>query len=220
MDIVLPPGIWVGGGFYDGSSGFEKRIQEPLAGSGVNQTEVVFPCLPGLESAQSSEVPMKRAAVVALLLTLAVVSSACGPAVDLTKDVRVEEVSTGWVDAGVVDGHNKVVPLVSFTLKNASDRKLRALQVNAVFRRVNETEGWGDGFRTVAGSDGLAPGAASQTLTIAAQLGYTGLEPADLLLRNSQFVDAKVDVFAKYGSNGWARLGEYPVARQLVAREP
>jgi hypothetical protein len=161
---------------------------------------------------------MKRAAVVSLLVTA--VMSGCGPAVDLTKDVHIEDVSTGWVSAGVVDGNNKVVPLVSFTLKNASDQKLRALQVNAVFRRVNEATGWGDGFRTVAGSDGLAPGAESRTLTIEAQLGYTGLEPADALLRNSRFVDTKVDVFAKYGSNRWARLGEYPVARQLVARQP
>ena len=49
--------------------------------------------------------------------------------------MHLEGVSTGWVSAGVVEGNNKVVPLVSFTLKNGSDQKLRALQVNAVFRR-------------------------------------------------------------------------------------
>ena len=63
--------------------------------------------------------------------------------------VRVEAVSTGWVDAGVVDGkEHELVPAVSFTLKNVSDQKLPALQVNAVFRRVERgPEGWGDGFR-------------------------------------------------------------------------
>ena len=163
---------------------------------------------------------MKRAAVVCLLLITAGLSAGCGPTVDLTKGVQVEAVSTGWVNAGIVDGRNKVVPAVSFTLKNVSDQNLPALQVNAVFRRVNDTEGWGDGFRSVAGSDGLAPGAAAPRLTIAAQLGYTGLESADALLRNSQFVDAKVDVFAKYGSTQWARVGEYPVARQLLGGQP
>jgi hypothetical protein len=163
---------------------------------------------------------MKHGIAVSLLLILAGFSAGCGPAVDVTKEVRVEAVSTGWVNAGVVEGMNKLVPAVTFTLKNVSDQKLPALQVNAVFRRVNETEGWGDGFRSVAGSDGLAPGAATPTLTIAAQLGYTGLDPADALLRNSQFVDAKVDVFAKYGSNQWARVGEYQVARQLLEPQP
>jgi hypothetical protein len=163
---------------------------------------------------------MKRATAVSLLLTLTGFSAGCGPAADVTKDVHLEAVSTGWVNAGVVEGMNKLVPAVTFTLKNVSEQKLPALQVNAVFRRVNETEGWGDGFRSIAGSDGLAPGAATPALTIKAQLGYTGLEPADALLRNSRFVDAKVDVFAKYGSNQWARLGEYPVARQLLERRP
>jgi hypothetical protein len=163
---------------------------------------------------------MKRAAVASLLFTIASFSGGCGPAVDVTKDVEVEAVSTGWVSAGVVDGRNKLVPAVSFTLKNVSDQRLPALQVNAVFRRVTETNGWGDGFRSVAGADGLAPGAATAPLTIEAQLGYTGLDSADALLQNSQFVDAKVDVFAKYGSNQWARLGEYPVARQLLGGRP
>ena len=119
---------------------------------------------------------MKRAAVVSLLFIIARVSAGCGPAIDVTTGVHVEAVSTGWVSAGRVDGMNKLVPAVSFTLKNVSDQKLPALQVNAVFRRLNEVDGWGDGFRSLAGSDGLAPGAATRPVTIAAQRGYTGLE--------------------------------------------
>jgi hypothetical protein len=90
------------------------------------------------------------------------------------------------------------------------------LQVNAIFRRVNSNDQWGDGFRTLAGSAGLAPGAATDSVTINAQLGYTGTDPHAALLVHSQFVDAKVDLFAKYGSGTWARIGEYPIMRQLI----
>jgi hypothetical protein len=162
---------------------------------------------------------MHRPVLAAFFFTLAGCCAACGPSIDVTKGVQVDAVSTGWVSAGVVDGKNKVVPAVSFTLKNVSDQKLPALQVNAVFRRVNETSEWDAGFRPVAGSEGFAPGAA-RPVTIAAQLGYTGQDPAEGLLRNSQFVDATVDVFARYGSNQWARLGEYPVERQLLRAQP
>jgi hypothetical protein len=157
---------------------------------------------------------MRRLIVFSALTVLA--APACGPAVDLTHGVRVESVSTGWFDAGRVHGKTRLVPTVSFRLKNLSDRRLTMLQVNAVFRRVNERDEWSSGFLTVAGSDGLAPGTVSPTLTIRAQLGYTGTDPRDDLLRNSQFVDASVDLFAKYASNQWTRLGEYPVARQVV----
>jgi len=152
----------------------------------------------------------------ALLLLSIAFTSACGPSVDLTKGVQVEVLSTGWLDAGVVDGKNKVVPALSFKLKNVSDQPLKTLQVNAVFRRVSRDEEWGSGFRTVAGSAGLAPGATS-TVTIKADLGYTGTDSREEMLGHSQFVDAKVDLFAKYGSTQWARIAEFPISRQLVA---
>lgn len=158
--------------------------------------------------------PVRRLIAFSALAVLA--TSACSPSVDLTRGVRVESVSTGWFDSGRVDGKTRLVPTVSFRLKNLSDRRLTMLQVNAVFRRVNEPDEWSSGFLTVAGTGGLAPGMVSPILTIKAQLGYTGTDPRDDLLRNSQFVDARVDLFAKYGSSRWTRVGEYRVARQVV----
>jgi len=38
------------------------------------------------------------------------------------------------------------------------------------------------------------------------------------MLQNSHFVDAKVDLFAKYVSTQWTRLGSYPISRQLLAK--
>ena len=73
-----------------------------------------------------------------LVLASAVLVSGCGPTVDLTKGLQIEIVSTGWLDAGPINGKNKIVPAVTFRLKNVSDQKLVSLQVNAVFRRSNE----------------------------------------------------------------------------------
>jgi hypothetical protein len=156
---------------------------------------------------------------VRLLLILAVACSGCGPAVDLTKGLQVEIVNTGWFDAGIVNGQNKLVPSVTFTLKNLSDQTLGTLQVNASFRRVAETDEWGNGFVTAAGSAGLAPGATTSPITIKSQLGYTGSEQSrQEMLLNTHFVDAKVELSAKYGSQQWARLGSYPIGRQLITK--
>jgi hypothetical protein len=156
---------------------------------------------------------------VGTLLLLVLVSAGCGPTVDLTKGLQVTIVTTGWFDAGIVNGHNKLVPSVSFTLKNVSDQKLGTLQVNAVFRRVSENEEWGNGFITAAGSGGLASGATTPVLTIRSQLGYTGSdESRQEMLQNSHFVDAKVELFAKYASIQWVRVGTYPIERQLLTR--
>ena len=93
------------------------------------------------------------------------------------------------------------------------------LQINALFRRVSENTEWGSGFLTVAGSQGLAPGATSDPITIKSQLGYTGSEQSRMeMLQNTHFVDAKVELFGKYASTQWVRLGSYPITRQLLTK--
>jgi hypothetical protein len=104
-----------------------------------------------------------RACARVLLLSI-VVATACAPTVDLSKGLQVHNVSTGWFDAGIVNGQNKLVPSISFALRNASALSLGTLQVNALFRRVGEKEEWGSGFLTAAGSEGLTPGAIDHPL--------------------------------------------------------
>ena len=67
---------------------------------------------------------------------------------------------------------------------------------------------------------GLGAGATTKVLTIRSQLGYTSTDPRENMLHNSHFVDAKVELSAKYGSEQWVRIGEYPIARVLLAPAP
>jgi len=161
-----------------------------------------------------------RAPVRLLLLIAALVSAtACGPTVDLTKGLEVKILNSGWYDLGIVNGQNKLVPTVTFTLRNLSDQTLGTLQVQALFRRVGEDSEWGNGFLTVVGSKGLAPSATTDPITIKSQLGYTGSDKSrQEMLANSHFVDAKVELFGKYASTQWVRLGSFPVTRQLLTK--
>jgi hypothetical protein len=151
-------------------------------------------------------------------LLLAATAAGCGgPPVDLTKGLQVLDVATGWFDAGLVNGQNKLVPTISFKLKNVSDQKLTVLQVNVLFKRINDPAEWGNGFITVVGSSGLAAGATTDMLTIKSNLGYTGSDQTrQEMLQNTHFVDAKVEFFAKYGSVQWVKLGDFPVTRALI----
>ena len=154
-----------------------------------------------------------------LPLAAVVLLAGCGPTVDLTKGLQVTIVNTGWFDAGIVNGQAKLLPSISFKLKNVSDQTLPVLQVNALFRRVTEKDEWGSGFVTAAGSKGLAPGATTQTLTLKSDRGYTGRDQTrQEMLQNVHFVDAKVELSSKYGSTQWVRLGDFPITRVLIAK--
>ena len=157
-----------------------------------------------------------RTLVAAAGFSVAVSASACSAGADVSTTIQVLEVTSGWYDAGIVNGQNKLVPSVTFKLKNVSDQPVTTLQANVLFHRINSAEEWGSGFLKVAGSDGLAAGATSNALTVKSDLGYTGTETRAEMLNNSHFVDAKVRILAKSGSNYWHPLGEYPIERRLL----
>src|SRR4029077_11496928 len=126
-------------------------------------------------------------ALIPFLLLAAIASAGCGPFVDLRKGLQVVDVSTGWHDDGIVDGKNKLVPTLTFKLKNAPAQPLPVLQVNAVFRRVNDPTEWGAVFLAVPQSGALQPGGTTDALTIKSRLGYTGEDPRSDMLKHSQF---------------------------------
>jgi hypothetical protein len=38
------------------------------------------------------------------------------------------------------------------------------------------------------------------------------------MLDNSHFVDARVNLFVKYGSGEWTPVGDYPITHRLIPR--
>src|SRR6187200_1845224 len=151
------------------------------------------------------------------LLILAAV--ACGAQADLATAAKLVNVTTGWYDAGVTeDGKNKLVPSVTFRIINAGVAPLGSTQLNLIFKRVTDSEEWTTAFVRGIGSDGLPPGAATQPIVVRAQQGYTGTQARLTMLQNTQFVDFKVEVFGKHASATWVKLGEFPIARQLLTR--
>lgn len=160
---------------------------------------------------------MSRLAPVALLALLAAACS--GPPAPLDTVVRVDEVVTGWFDAGVTDdGKNKIVPSISLKLSNTGGDPTGGIQLNCIFRRVGDPEEWSTALIRVVDTTGIAPGATSTPVVVRAPQGYTGLQPRAQLLDNRLFIDAKVEVFGKHGSANWVKLGDFRIDRQLLIR--
>ena len=154
-----------------------------------------------------------------LLAVLTLTAAAgCGSSASqpINKLVEPVDVRTGWFDAGVENSMNKLVPSVTLTLKNVSSEPVANVQLNAVIRRVGETEEWGGAFQKVVGMEAIPPGGVTKPILLRSNLGYTGIEPRAQMLKNSQFVDAHVQVFAKHGGNQWTKIGEWQIARELL----
>jgi len=153
-----------------------------------------------------------------LILLLALSASGCTRTVDIQKVLTVTDVHTGWYDTGIVNGQNKLVPSISLKLKNQAAEPVAGVQLNAIFHRVGEDDGWGEHFVQAVDRNGLPPGQTTQQIVLRSGLGYTGSESRLDMLRNAQFVDARVDIFGKQGRGGWVKLAAVRIDRQLLTQ--
>jgi hypothetical protein len=154
-----------------------------------------------------------------VLVLIGMSALGCGRGVDPIAALEPTDVVTGWYDDGIVEGNkNKLVPSVSFKLRNKTDGAVRSVQVNAIFKRGAEAEPWGEHYGWAIQGQPLPPGESTQDIVLRSGLGYTGEQPRQLMLQNKEFVDAKVEIFLKQGSRVWAKLAEFPIERQLLTK--
>jgi hypothetical protein len=153
-----------------------------------------------------------------------IVLTACGLAACRTDEphvgaaLEVGDVKTGWFDAGIVKGQNKLVPTIKFTLRNKADRPISTVDLNSVFKVKGQEQELGSKFVRGIDSSGLKPGAKVGPFVLQSDLGYTSEAPRMSMLQHSQFRDVQVQLFAKHWSDPWVKLGEYTVQRTLMTR--
>ena len=138
-----------------------------------------------------------------------------GPLRAISDDLQIADLSTGWVAARTAFGERTLVPSMTVTLTNISSAPVGTVRLNAIFRRVGETTTWGSASIPAVGSDALPPHTSTTPLILRSPFGYTGTDPLPELLRKKEFVDVRVTVLAKRGSQ-WQAIGEWPVQRQLL----
>lgn len=148
------------------------------------------------------------------LLAAALSSMACGRSVDLKQAVQVTDVSSGWFDAGIVDGKNKLVPSVTFRMKKNPDADISSLSLNVIFKGEADQENADDVFVQRVAFNGNE----TEPITVRAKYGYTADPPQSRaeMLKNSQFRDMEAQVFAKQSSAQWIELHRVKIPRQLL----
>ena len=151
-----------------------------------------------------------------LIATAAVLLVACGQPVDLKTSLQVTDLVTGWYDAGIVDTKNKLVPSITFRLKNISTSDLPYVSMNVVFRNLVMNETHEEVFKQ------RLPLTNNQTelITIRAQNGAVGEPPQSRqeMLQNSNFQDMEAVILVRQSASQWVELHRVRVERQLITQ--
>jgi hypothetical protein len=161
-----------------------------------------------------------RCSVWAGLLAAVSLAADCSRSVDVKQALEVADATSGWYDAGIVNGKNKIVPTVTFRLKKKPDADLSGVALNVVFRHppppgTNLEEDWDEVFIQRAEFKNANE---TDPLTVRPEKGYTGDPPQSRLdiLQHGQFRDVRARIFAKASSSQWVEIGTVDVQRQLI----
>lgn len=156
-----------------------------------------------------------RAVLLGSLVT-AVLSAGCSKPIDLKQVLQVTDVSSGWFDAGIVAGKNKLVPSVTFRLKKPAGVDLDTVSLNMVFKPDGDAEGDDVFVQSVKFTNATE----TAPITVRSQYGYTADPPQTRLemLKHSQFRDSTVQIFAKQSSSQWVELHSTKIVRLLLTQ--
>lgn len=151
-----------------------------------------------------------------LVLALSLASAACGSSIDLQKSLEVTDVFSGYYDGGIVDGKlNKLVPSVSFRLKNVGPEPVTYVQLMVSFWVVGDDGEWTSKDVPGIGAEELVTGASGEPILVRAEKGYTIEQPRAELFTHHLFKDVVVKLFGRRDGK-IVPLGEFPIERRII----
>lgn len=151
-----------------------------------------------------------------LLLALSLSATSCSR-VDLATALGITDVFTGWYDFGQVEEASKLVPSVSFKLKNDGDQAFNRVLLLVSFWQEGADDEKDSKTITGVGPEALEPGASTDPILVRSDVGYT-LDPPqtkDDLFMHGGFRDFVVKLFARRDGR-LVPLGEFPIERRII----
>jgi hypothetical protein len=151
---------------------------------------------------------------------LAVVTTAGCNTVDLKTQVQVVDISSGYYDNGLTAGGlNHLVPSITFSLRNISDREVSSIDMVVMYWAAGQDTEQDESLLKVVGGSGLPAGATSEPVVSRSRIGFTLAAARAELFNHSQFRDWTAKLFLKRGGK-IVPAGEYKIEHKLLLSAP
>ena len=158
-----------------------------------------------------------RTLLTAAIATAVLFTAACGSTGNV-QDLELQDISSGYFDEGVVNGENKIVPSITFKLRNKGGSEVSTVQTNTIFQIEGKDGPMDEVLTRAIDTNGLAPQQSTNSLIVRSKIGYTGQQPRAEMLTNREFKDVRVRIFGKSGAGTWTLLGESVVERKILTQ--
>lgn len=140
---------------------------------------------------------------------------------ELKASIEILDVETKWVSKYYQPWPPKLilVPAISFRVKNLTDKPLRYINFNAIFRFRDDYENLGDNFLAAIRGEPVMPGDASDKILLKSNYGVEG-KSLNTFKDNPLWKIVFVKLFAKSKGCQDTLLGEWEISRKIDFKEP
>ncbi len=170
---------------------------------------------------------MRKWSFLAVFVTAVLVvsfSSSCMKAMDpeeLKSSMEVMNIETKWVSKVYKPWPPKLilVPVISFQVKNVSNKPLNYVNFNGIFKFKDQVENFGDNFLAAIRKEPVLPGQLSKVITLKSNFGVEGRNLASFK-DNPEWKPVICRLFAQSKGSIHVLLGEYDISRTIDFQEP
>jgi hypothetical protein len=142
---------------------------------------------------------------------------------EIKSAIEVMNIETKWVMKEYRQWPNpilKIVPVVSFNVKNNSPNPLQYVNFNALFKEKFATENQGDCFLIAIGREPIQPGSLSPTIMMRSNFGVSASTLQAIKTSPGWGKPSIVRLFVQWKGSHPVLLGEWPVSLTIDFKEP
>lgn len=163
---------------------------------------------------------MRKSAAVCLLLGALALAYQAGcqsiSTEELKASMEIIDVQTKWVSKHYQPWPQRLilVPVISFRVKNLTDKPLTYVNFNAIFKFKGDQENLGDCYLAAIRRDGVPPGGTSNVITLKSNLGVDG-KTLEGIRNNPAWRPTEVNLFSRSKGSSFVLLGTWDVSREI-----
>lgn len=139
---------------------------------------------------------------------------------EVADSIEVVWYDTKWVEKESTPYEIKIVPSITFKVKNVGKRPLQYVNFESVFEFEDTGKVHSDGIAQVF-REPLQPGEVSDEIFIKAFFGYSGKSKASFMNNTAEWKKMRAKLFANAKGSGPAQIGDiYPIKQEIEGYVP
>lgn len=132
---------------------------------------------------------------------------------ELQKSIQIVSQESKWVNKEITPYEVKVVPSITFKIKNIGEKTIKNVKFVGVFEFTETGDQIGDGVTPLLKKP-LKAGETSDEIFIKSLYGYSATSKEAFLKNKDEWKDIRVKVFAKTNA-GFANLGVFKITKKI-----